>query len=358
MAGKIISLFNHKGGVGKTTITYNLGWALANLGKKVMIVDADSQCNLTGITIGTNEDLWDFYNRKNTKTIYDGLAEAFGLDTDYKNLTEDGLTPTTTSNPNLSIIAGHNDFALIDGQLTTAILQSKSLPRMKETVGAFKKLIVNTSKKNNIDIILVDLSPSISMTNMTILMSSDYFVIPTTPDFYCLQAISGLPKTIMRWMELVKDFQDDKLLPSQNPKLLGFVFQNYRIYRSKKQSNNQERSQEMTKAYSEWSEKIKNNISDYLVPFLKKHKMIIDEKLFREKVQHEKPYVLQSIQDFNSPIAYSQSAKKPVFELNKEDISGLSGAVLETELQQVDKAKKLYNQFANSVLSMVLADNQ
>ena len=47
-----IVLFNHKGGVSKTTTTFNLGWMLASKGKKVILVDTDPQCNLTGMVLG------------------------------------------------------------------------------------------------------------------------------------------------------------------------------------------------------------------------------------------------------------------------------------------------------------------
>jgi len=49
--GKIITFFNHKGGVGKTTLAYNVAWGLSSVGKRVLMIDADSQCNLTEVTV-------------------------------------------------------------------------------------------------------------------------------------------------------------------------------------------------------------------------------------------------------------------------------------------------------------------
>jgi cellulose biosynthesis protein BcsQ len=53
---KIITLFNHKGGVSKTTTAFNLGWMLARKNQRVLLVDCDPQCNLTGMVLGL-EDL-------------------------------------------------------------------------------------------------------------------------------------------------------------------------------------------------------------------------------------------------------------------------------------------------------------
>jgi len=72
-----IALFNHKGGVSKTPTTFNLGWMLATKGKKVIIVDTDPQCNLTGMVLGfsTKEELEGLYKKE--QNIKFGLAPVF-----------------------------------------------------------------------------------------------------------------------------------------------------------------------------------------------------------------------------------------------------------------------------------------
>ena len=69
---KIISLFNDKGGVSKTTTTFNLGWMLAEQGHKTLIVDADPQCNLTALVLGYSSiDVIDiFYSNHENCDIY------------------------------------------------------------------------------------------------------------------------------------------------------------------------------------------------------------------------------------------------------------------------------------------------
>ena len=80
---KQISLFNHKGGVSKTTTTFNLGWMLANKGKRVIIADCDPQCNLTGMVLGFkgiedfNEGFKSIYDSDEVRNIRDGLSPAF-----------------------------------------------------------------------------------------------------------------------------------------------------------------------------------------------------------------------------------------------------------------------------------------
>ncbi|MBV9735317.1 MAG: ParA family protein, partial [Acidisphaera sp.] len=78
---KLISLFNHKGGVSKTTTAFNLGWMLARKQKRILLVDCDPQCNLTGMVLGL-EDLETADSIQGTRNgkplnIREGLAPAF-----------------------------------------------------------------------------------------------------------------------------------------------------------------------------------------------------------------------------------------------------------------------------------------
>ncbi|WP_241768596.1 ParA family protein [Mannheimia haemolytica] len=77
---KSISIFNHKGGIAKTTTAFNVGWSLANQGYQVLLVDLDSQCNLTGLVLGYDQckedsDLELFYNNRHHLTM-EGIVEA------------------------------------------------------------------------------------------------------------------------------------------------------------------------------------------------------------------------------------------------------------------------------------------
>ena len=88
------------------TTTFHLGWMLANLGKKVLIVDADPQCDLTGLTLGIDsyDDLFKFYDSKRNNDMYSSLAESFGFPSDSVAGNTKGVEPTATKNRNLALL--------------------------------------------------------------------------------------------------------------------------------------------------------------------------------------------------------------------------------------------------------------
>ena len=104
MAKRIV-FFNHKGGVSKTTTAYNLGWKLAE-GDRVLLVDADPQCNLTGMVMGFKgvDDLEGIYTANPPNNVKDGLAPAFEAQPRAIQACE---CIEVKGNPNLFLLPGH-----------------------------------------------------------------------------------------------------------------------------------------------------------------------------------------------------------------------------------------------------------
>jgi chromosome partitioning protein len=361
---KIISLFNHKGGVSKTTTVFHLGWKMARLGQKVLIVDADPQCNLTGLTLGLEDydSLFKFYDSKQNTDIFNSLAPIFAIDS-VGAVASLSTSITETRNENLFVLAGNIRFSEIDTQIATALTSSGTIPILRTFVGAFHNLIKRISKEHDIDIVLIDMSPSVSATNQCILMSSDYFIIPLSPDFYCYQAIDSLSNVLPKWAVDVHTFKGkgDYSLPETPPKMLGFITQNYRIYTVNNDEAEDLEQKQMAKAYSEWLDKIKAVTGATLVPALRKAKMIVDESVFREAVSYDSPYNLAGIQNFSGLIPVSQKLSKPIYELTETDGNWSGARWLRKDKNEkehgikinIAEANKVYTNLANSVLKMI-----
>lgn len=360
---KVVSLFNHKGGVSKTTTAFHLGWKLARLGKRVLIVDADPQCNLTGLTLGIEDydSLFKFYNSKQNTDIFSSLAPVFALGGDTVS-SQGGKTPIAkTNNQNLFILAGNIRFSEIDTQIATALTSSATIPILRRFVSAFNELIRRVARDNSIGIVLIDMSPSVSATNHCILMSSDNFIIPISPDFFCYQAIDSLSNVFPRWVDEISSFKDGGMdsLPVNNPKMLGYISQNYRIYTVEDRAEASDQKQ-MSKAYVEWLEKIKVLVAEKLVPVLKSRGMIIDEQQFRDAVGYDEPYHLAGVQNFSGLIPVSQKLSKPIFELTSADGQWTGARWVRKDAKgkehgikvNIEEANMVYTRLAEAIIAM------
>ena len=171
--GKIISLVNQKGGVGKTTTSINLAASLALLGKNVLLLDLDPQGNAT-TGVGINKgDI--------SKSIYDllrgdGDIREVIVKTDFKNL---DIIPSTIQ------LAG------IDIELME---KSRSNPNFKRSHQLKEKL---EPIKGEYDYFIIDCPPSLGMITTNALTASDSVIIPVQCEFYALEGITQLLNTIM-----------------------------------------------------------------------------------------------------------------------------------------------------------------
>ena len=337
----LISLFNHKGGVSKTTTTFHLGWALADAGKKVLIVDGDPQCNLTGTVLGFegNSDFEDFYNTHLYSNLNTCLEPTFkGL---QKLLQPAEIIPTQKQG--LFLLAGHIDLAENEAQLAVALTTGAAIPALRNLPGSVTHLIQLTAAANEIDVVLIDMSPSVGALNECFLMGSDYFIVPTFPDYYCDQAIRSLARVIPKWNIAVASFRNPALtypFRPTSPKFLGIISQRFRP-----------RSGSPAASFQRWIDQIKVTVNKHLVPVLSAIGMTISEADFNASDPADTPYNLANIADFNTLIAQSQQHNTPVFALSDAQIER-QGIVLETMKANRENFRETFNQLANTVLKL------
>ncbi len=334
----VISLFNHKGGVSKTTTAFNLGWALADRGRRVLIVDADPQCNLTGTVLGFDgvADFKEFYTNNPGSNISDSLTPVF--QGTGKQLNAAGITKTP--HKNLFLLAGNIDLAENETQISVALSTSAAIPALQNIPGSPSALLRMTAEQNNLDTVIVDMSPSVGALNQCLLMGSDYFIIPTSPDYYCNQAISSLARVLPKWNTGVDMFRNQSLtypFPATPPKFCGIISQRYRP-----------RSGSPAYSFQQWIDIIKDTVLTELVPALTSSKMTVSVSEFNAAAPSDSPYNLINIADFNSLIAQSQKHNVPVFALTDGQIEQV-GVILETMKKSRDAFAKSFDALANSV---------
>ena len=171
--GKIISLVNQKGGVGKTTTSINLSSSLGHLGKKVLLIDLDPQSNATtGLGI----------ERPNIKkSIYNVIINECDI--------KDAIIKTPFKN--LSFIPSVIDLAGSEMELFQASMQDKNFVMAKQLKNQIDKI------KDRYDFIIIDCPPSLSTITVNALSASDSVLIPVQCEFYSLDGVNLLLKTIL-----------------------------------------------------------------------------------------------------------------------------------------------------------------
>jgi chromosome partitioning protein len=334
----IISLFNHKGGVSKTTTAFNLGWALADRGHKTLIVDADPQCNLTGTVLGFDgvSDFTDFYQKNPNANISDCLSPIFQAT--GQPLAPAKITPTTHAN--LFLLAGNIDLAENETQIAVALSTSAAIPALQNIPGSLCALLRLTVDEHDLDAVIIDMSPSVGALNQCLLMGSSHFIVPTSPDYYCNQAISSLARVLPRWNTTVTQFRSENLLypfPKQPPKFCGIISQRYRP-----------RLGNPARSFQEWINIIKGTVLRELIPTLTSNSMCVSIQEFNASEPGDTPYNLANIADFNSLIAQSQKHSTPVFALSDGQLEQV-GVVLENMKKSRDDFSQTFDALANSV---------
>lgn len=231
---KRISIFNHKGGVGKTTLTYNVAAELALLGKTVLLVDSDPQCNLTSYVIEgpVVDDLLDRSDKPDGRTIWSGVKPIV-----------DGTGETRKVKPfelafseRLLLLPGDIRLSDFEGELNEFWRQCFQR-RRRGFLGtmALSTIVNQTCEDSDIDFVFYDSGPNIGALNRVILLDCDYFIVPAACDLFSVRAMKTLGRTLSGWISEWKTItelapEDEYLLPG-TPLFLGYVPQSFSVYR-------------------------------------------------------------------------------------------------------------------------------
>lgn len=344
---KRIALFNHKGGVSKTTTTFNLSWMLALQGKKVIMVDADPQCNLTGLVLN-EDDFEEFYSNNENHNLKTCLAPAFEA---QPKLIEAALCrEIDIKSPNgqgrLFLLPGHLDLSEYEVSLGIAQELSTSLQTLKNLPGSFSYLFEKTAKHYQADYVLIDMNPSLSSINQNLLMTSDYFLLPTSPDYFSVMALKSLKKVLPRWAMWAKKAQTNPILteafypfPTVIPKFLGTIVQKYR-----------EHTGNPSKGFEKWINDIREYVNREFIPTLGKG----GEDRMIMVLDHAYPPIFEHFSDFNTLIALSQTYQIPVFALADQHFKDAKyGGVVEKNMKEsVGKFEQVFLKLAQDIINL------
>ncbi|MDM8561603.1 AAA family ATPase [Candidatus Parabeggiatoa sp. HSG14] len=320
---KIISVFNNKGGVGKTTLTYHLAHILAEMDKKVLILDMDSQCNMTlyGMQEETLEKIW----RDEDYVIDNGFESAKQQmkEDDFNNLfkttrtmhfllksVEEGISDFEELPPPINLA---NNLDLIPSRLTlfqyenkiaerwTGIFLGEPLPI--RTVTRIRKLAELYSEKNHYDFVIIDTSPSLGILNKVIISTVDGFMIPCLPDMFSLYGIKNIGEVLTKWQ---RDFsiclqfiskEKCKAFPKKPVRFLG-----YTIYNAKKGEN--QKYNWLTKAHFDYVQQIPDTIKKHIAERVREHlsEEMVRTSIGNDAIMHSHNTLTNMAQKYKAPI--------------------------------------------------------
>jgi len=327
MSVPIISFFNNKGGVGKTSLVYHLAWMYHELGLRVIAADLDPQANLTAAFLDEQqlEEIWLLDKQPNTIfRCVQPLVRGIG----------DIATPQLYNlKSGLALLVGDLFLSSFEDNLSAewpGCMDRKELSF--RVTSAFWRLLQKAIRLHNANVVLVDLGPNLGAINRSALIAADYVVIPLSPDLFSLQGLQNLGPTLKRWHEewgerLNKNPVAQLPLPTAKMQPVGYV-----VLQHLQHSNRPDRP---AKAYQRWIDRIPNT-----------YRQTIVEKANQDIEIYNDPFCLALIKHYKSLMPLAQAAHKPIFHLKSGD--GAVGASVKTAQESFGDFEKMARNIARN----------
>jgi cellulose biosynthesis protein BcsQ len=297
---KRIALFNHKGGVGKTTLTVNIAAALGSMGKRVLLVDADPQCNLTAYLVAEDVlDTWlDESDSSDGRTLWTALRPIVQATGDLHQ-----IEPVEPGIRRVLLLPG--DIRLSDFEQELTLMWNDCFQRKIRGLrgtSALSQLINGICADYDIDFVFYDCGPNVGPLNRVIILDCNYFIVPAACDLFSIRALKTLGQTLATWVSdwrtIIRLAPDGIYLIPGDPHLLGYIPQHFRVYRG-----------QVARGYSRYMSQIEKHIASDVVRVLRK----IDPALASKSLSRNK---LGMIKDFGTLANKSQVQGVPLMNTN------------------------------------------
>ncbi len=300
MSVPVITFFNNKGGVGKTSLVYHLAWMFTELGHRVVAADLDPQANLTSAFLAESdlERIW-IEQAEAPNTIYRCIQP-------LQEVGDLRCPELITISPSLALIPGDLALSGFEDMLSQQWPESmgdSNLMRPFRVLTAFWQVLQMAAEQHRADIIFIDIGPNLGAINRSALIASNHVVIPLGPDLFSLQGLRNLGPTLRSWRNLwnkrVENWSQPMFpLPKGEMRPVGYIVQQHT-----------ERLNRPTLAYDRW---IRRMPSEY-------RSSVLGSSEPSPPSVKEDPHCLALLKHFRSLMAMAQEARRPIFELRPAD---------------------------------------
>ncbi len=325
---KSMALFNNKGGVGKTTLTFHIAHMMARTGYRTVALDYDPQANLTAIFLNEEklEELWTT-PLKRTSTVA-GCIDPVRLG--KGSVLEPKLIPRAD---NLWLLAGDLSLSQFEQNLAEewAKKADSNNQRALDVTFALDLLSNLAAATVDADVVLIDVGPSLGAINRSALLACDSIVVPLAPDLFSLQGLENIGPTLKEWRDDIEYVRSKKMkdreqaaLPPHAFKPAGYVVQQHLA-----------RVDRPVSGYAKWASQIPGSYRLH----------VLGENDAAPESFEDDDECLATIKHMASLAPIAQLAHKPMFDLKQAD--GVGGG----QLQAVARCRKDFELLAKKLVA-------
>jgi cellulose biosynthesis protein BcsQ len=309
---KSLVLFNNKGGVGKTTLTFNVAHMMARKGLRIVVVDYDPQCNISAVALSEESlfEIWETESGDNTT-----VARCVDLVRRGKgDIRKPRLVPIAD---NLWLLPGDLALSRFEQGLAEGwgqIHQSDNEKALHVT-SALQRLADAAAGEVGADVVLLDVGPNLGALNRAALLAADVVIVPVAPDLFSLQGLRNIGPTMREWRE---DWNRAVERNTEPPAARSFTPRGYIV------QQHLARVDRPVRGYERWASEIPRYFHEYVLATPERSWPVGTE---------DDPYRLAMLKHFASLVPLAQDARKPIFDLKQAD--GIGGG----QIQAVARAR-------------------